>query len=169
VPSERIAKAVGLVLGLAVVAGLLGSWRVARGGPVLGTDLHVVAVAPGELTLATGGSLLAARAMRPGAGAVTGSARVRNIAGRPLLVRVRALPSERGLGGALRAEATLGGHRMVLGAMAGMGVWSTRAVRLAAGATQTLALRTWLDPGARDALEGRVLRVALELRAEVAL
>jgi hypothetical protein len=167
-PRERIAQVVGLVLGLAVMAGLITTWRVARGTSALGTDLQVVAVSPGELTLTPGGAMLDARAMRPGARPVAGSVRVLNIAGRPLVVRLRALPSA-SVSGALRAEATLGGRRIVRGALGGLRGWSTGAVRLAAGAAQTLELRTWLDPAAGDAMEGRIVQVSLELRAEVAL
>lgn len=158
---SRLACAAGLAVGLAAVAIGLRAWTIRSTGPVLGTDIAVSAVAPGELALSGSGLVMQASGMRLGGRVATGALRMRNITGSALRVRIRALGSTRELDDALALSATSGGRRVAAGPARGLRTWSAGSIRIGMRETATVALRGWL----RRPLEGLIADVTLELRA----
>jgi hypothetical protein len=151
---RRIGLALGLVLALAAVL----SWRIPGGTTALGAQARFVAVAPGELTLAPAGSFLT---LRPSSGSARGSLSLRNIAGAPLTVELRARPSSRELDRWLRVR--IGGRGVRLRALRR---W-TRVASLAPGERRRLPASARLPATARDRAAGALVDVTVEVRAEV--
>lgn len=159
----RAARGAGLAGGLAAVAiaVAVGSWAIASTGPALGTDLTVAAVAPGELSLEGSGAVLQASAMRAGAAPVTGSLRVRNITGVPVLVRIRALPSTSEADDVLALAATSDGRPIAAGTAGALRRWSSHSLRI--GVRESAVLR--LGARLRRPAEGLIADVTLEFDA----
>jgi len=157
---SRAARAVGLLCGLAAAAFAVHSWAVASTGPGLGADVTIAAVAPGELALSGSGAVLQASGLHPGDGA-TGSLRLRNITGEPLLVRIRTLASTPELDDALELTATAQGREIAAGSTGDLRRWSTRSVLL--GVRRSALLR--LSARQRRPAEGLIADVTLEFRA----
>lgn len=163
---ERIAKAIGLALGIVAVVVAVSAWEVRSTGAALGADVQVVAVPPGELILEPSGAFLSAHGLHPGR-AAEGRLRVRNITVRPARVRVRALPSGRDLDDVLHAEVMAGGRRIARGTLGQLRAWSRRSPALAVGEVGALTMRTWLARDAADRYRGAIASITLELRADV--
>jgi hypothetical protein len=158
--ARRIGLAVGLVLALAAVL----SWRIPAEGAGLGADARFVAVPPGELTLEPSGAFLSARRLRPGDGA-DGRLSVRNIAGAPVAVRVRGLPSARDLDRLLTVELEAGGARLFRGPLGDLREW-TRPVVLDRGEARAIEARARLSEAAGTRAAGAEVDVTVELSVE---
>jgi hypothetical protein len=156
----RLGLAVGLLLALAAV----WSWQIGGGPGALGTDARFTAVPPGELTVEPA-EFLSARSLAPGEEA-RGDLRVRNIAGAPLTVRLRARPSsrelDRGLWVEVRAVGARGAEPLFAGPL-GRLRRATRPFAIPAGAVRELGWEARAAPGG----SGGTADVAVELRTEV--
>jgi len=103
----RIARWVGLSVGLAVVMAALHAWRVAPApGPPLGADVAFTAGPTGELEVSPAGRFLFGTDLRPSGRVLIGTLAVRNQTGRRLAVQLRALPNLDDLDRILRVEIT---------------------------------------------------------------
>lgn len=162
---ERIAKGIGLALGVVAITAALSAWQVSSTGAALGADLEVVAVPSGELMTSPSAAFVQASGLRPGTRPVTGATTVRNITGRPVRVQARALPSGRDLDGVLQVELRDGDRRLARATLGELRAWSAGGVPLAVGATRRLSMRAWLAPGAAGRTDGTITTVTLELRA----
>lgn len=159
-------RRIGLALGLALALAAVLSWRIPTGSTALGAQARFVAVAPGELTMAPSGPFLM---LRPSGGAARGKLELRNIAGAPLAVSVRARPSSRELDRWLRVRIASRGPRAGLafrGPLHRLRAW-TPVAALGAAERGTLRVRAWLPPSARPRVAGALVDVTVEVRAEV--
>jgi hypothetical protein len=131
--ARRSSPLVGLVLGLAVTAAGVRTWRIPTAGGSLGADIWMLAGPTGQLDVAPVGPFLLATNLRPGAPAAQGSVAVRNQTGTRLAVHLRALPSEPDLDQLLVVELTAGGNRLFEGALGGLRTWTQPSFPLASG------------------------------------
>lgn len=158
---SRMLRAAGLICGLAIVAAGVHSWAIASTGAALGADVAITAIAPGELQITPSGYALSATAMHPGQAPARGTVRLRNITGRTLHVRFRALPSTRELDGALRLTMAARGRRLHGGTADTLRGWSTRRLSIAVGDSVALELTAAIGRAA----PGLIADVALEFDA----
>lgn len=163
--STKLVPAIGVALGLVIALAAVLSWRVSAAGESLGAEVRFVAAPAGEVSISPGGVLLTARRLAPGDSA-TGRFEVRNMTGSPLRVRLRALPSERSLDGALRVEFTAQGRKIAAGRLGELRSFgSGEGLSLPRGASREVALRAELNRAAGRAHEGQIVDVSLELEA----
>jgi hypothetical protein len=155
--AKRAGLAIGLVLALAAIL----SWRIPAEGAGPGADARFVAVPPGELTLSPAGAFLSARRLEPGGRAARGRLAVSNVSGRPVVVRLRFLPSSRDLDRALHVRIESEGSVAFGGTLGRLRGW-TPVARLARGEARTLQVRAWLASKA----EGSAVDVTVEARAD---
>src|ERR1044072_7702944 len=116
----NLAKLVAVCVGAIFCLVVLTAWRLPTDGSPPGLDLRLIAIPPGELTVEPTGVVASGRAMQAGGPAVHGELLVRNIAGRPLAVRIAALPSDRELARKVRLRAP--GPRLPAPRVGGVGV-----------------------------------------------
>jgi hypothetical protein len=157
-------RVAGVTCGLVAVAIAVQTWAIGSTGSALGTDLDVVAVAPGELRLDGSGTLLRANRMDPGATPVTSAVRLRNITGTPLRVRIRVLPSTRDLDRVLMLRFTSDGRRVAAGSAGRMRAWSLGSIWLGVRGSAVLRLAAQM----RRPAEGLIADVTLEFHASPA-
>jgi len=155
--------AVGAGVGLCLIA--LTAWRLPTSGSPPGLDLRLIAVPPGELTVDPTGAVASARAMQAGDPPARGNLRVENIAGRPLTVRLSALPSDRALAGKLHLQAAANGETIATGTLASLA--RGPGFRLPARGAENVDLSAWVAAGTRG-YRGGILDVTLEFRARPA-
>jgi hypothetical protein len=156
----------GLATGLILAAGLLLAWRVPASNGQLGADVRLVALPPGELTIAPTDFFLSARAMKPGDAPKSGVLRVHNITTGAVNVRVKALPSDRTLARAAHMELSSGGQVLASGSIAKLRSPS-RPMRIPLGKVASLRARVWIPRSARHGYEARFADVTLDLRTQV--
>jgi hypothetical protein len=160
--ARRVARGLGLACGLVAVAVALQSWTVASTGAALGTDLGVVAIAPGELELTTSGPVLQTSAMQPGDAAVRGTLALRNITAAPVRVRVRALPSTPVLDDALALRMIVRGRPFARGSAGALRDWSARHITIGVRQTASITVQAWL----RRPAQGLIGDITLEFDAD---
>jgi hypothetical protein len=162
-------RAIGLILGLGLVAIAVLAGRVAGGHAPAGSAVTVTALPTGELGLSRSGRILSAPDLRPGspAAAARTSVVVANQTGRTLAVRMRAVPSLPDLDRLLMVAVGVQGERPVVRPLGALTAWSRPAVRLARGESRLIAIRAWLPAGLRTGYQGRIVDVALQLRAGI--
>jgi hypothetical protein len=155
-------RAAGLICGLLAVAASVRSWMIVPTGSVLGTDVGIVAVAPGELLLSGSGQVLRGNRMRPGDASVTGAVRLRNITGTPLRVRFRTLPSRRALDDVLELTFTAGKRWIGGGSAGALRRWSPRQVWIGVHGSTMVEVSARM----RRPAEGLIADVTLEFHSE---
>ena len=162
-------RAIGLILGLGLVAIAVLAGRVAGGHAPAGSALTVTALPTGELGLSRSGRILSAPDLRPGGptAAARTSMVVANQTGRTLAVRMRAVPSLPDLDRLLVVEVSVQGRRPLVRPLGALTAWSRPAVRLARGESRRISIRAWLPAGLRTGYQGRIVDVDLELRAGI--
>jgi hypothetical protein len=163
--THSIAKALGLLAGLALALVLLASWRVSAPAATTGAEVAFLTMPPGELTVAPAGALMRGRMLRPGGPAVSGRAKLRNIAGARLGLRVRLAPSNPDLDRLLRATLRVGGKELAAGSLGELRAWSRRTVEIRPGESKALTAKAWLAPRAGRAAAGQLVDVTVDLRA----
>lgn len=161
--AARAVRALGFAAGLATVAVALHAWAIAPAGAALGTDLTILATAPGELAVAPAGVVLRVRGLRRGKAVVRGAMTVRNVTAVPVRVRLRALPSTRELDAALELELTLRGRTIAAGSVAELRRWHRGLVTLGVRERAPLELRARL----RRPVPGLIADLTLELEADL--
>jgi hypothetical protein len=147
--SDRWLRRGGFALGLAAAAGGLLAARVPAAPPGLGFDLTVVPTAPKTLTLRPPGPLLTAPGLRAGGKPGEGGVTVLNPTARPEQVRVRAVPSSKGIDNVLMVELTADGRAIYRGPLGGLREPPGPPLVLESGDGVEVRLRAWLPSGAR--------------------
>ena len=162
-----IARMAGLLLGMAVAAGLVASWRLPRGTGALGADVKLLAAPIGELDVSPIGPLLSVTNLRAGSPPGRGETAVRNQTGATLSVRVRATPSLPDLDDLLVIRLELGDERLFEGTLSRLRSGTDRSFRLESGERRVLRAEAWLPDAVAGGYEGRVTDVGLEFEADV--
>jgi hypothetical protein len=159
-----LGKLVAVTVGVGLCLIALTAWRLPTSGSPPGLDLRLIAVPPGELTVEPTGVIASERGMQAGDPAAGGHLRVVNIGGRPLRVRLIALPSDRGLGGRVRLRAASAGRTLVAGRLSSLADPKGPGLRLPARGSGRIEVSAWMPAGA-SGYRGGILDVTLELRA----
>ena len=154
-----MARAAAFLVGLAIVALALATWRVPPGDGVLGADVTLNAIQHEGLDLSRSGPFAQARGLTDG-GTVEGRIAVRNPGAKSVSVRLRAPADRSGLDRMLEVEARAGGAVIYRGRLRGLRRWTRRTFRIHAGQSQTVELRARL----RGAAPGRFATLNLEFR-----
>lgn len=157
------ARALGLVLGLAIALMAVRSWAIPAGRGELGTDLIVATAPTGELAVSVTGPFLTGTGMHPGteANGPSGRIGVYNRTAAVLDIRIQARPSRPDLNHLLWMEVDAGSDRVYRGPLAGLVDGSPGSFRLAPTEDVTLSIRTWLPMSVETGYQGRVVTVDL--------
>lgn len=153
-------RAVGFVLGLAIVALALVAWRVPPGDGTLGADVTFFSVANGNLGVSPAGPFAQRRALGE-SDELTGRVTVRNRSSKAVRIQLRAPADRPDLDSLLDVEATAGKTVLYRGRLVGLRQWTKKTFRLDAGARKDVRLRAQLPQDAG----GRFATLNLELRA----
>jgi len=159
-----LGKLVAATVGVGVCLLALTAWGLPTSGSAPGLDLRLIVAPPGELTVDPAGVLASARAMQAGDDPAEGVIEVRNIAGRPLLVRPVALPSVNGLARTVRLRSTAGGRTLAAGTLVSLEAPRGPGVEIPARASRQIEVSAWL-PAEASGYRDRILDVMLELRS----
>lgn len=162
---ETVGRRAAFVIGFAVAAIVLLSWRIPAASGELGADVRFVALPVGEVAVEPAGAIASGRALEPGQGRAVGRLTLVNVAGGPLTVRVRGLPSTRELDRLLHVELRSGDRTLARGPLSRLRAWSEGSVVIQRAGRADIDARAWLPAGVRGAYEGRAVDVTLELRA----
>ena len=166
--NSRAIPVIGVALGLGVALAAVLSWRIPASSQSLGAELRFVPAATGEVSISPDGPLLTARGLAPGDSAGR-RFRLENVAGRPLRVRLRALPSQRALDRALQVELTAAGRRIYAGRLGELRSFASGgALNLPRKGSVEVEMRARLDRGAGPDHEGQIVDVTMELQARAA-
>jgi hypothetical protein len=162
--SERWARRVGIALGLGLALLAVLSWRIPASERTRGADVEFLSSPPGQLGSSTAGSVLKARALRPGGEPARSTLRLHNVSGEAVEVRVRAVSSSRVLDRLLRIELTASGATLRSGWLAELRRFGGRPLALSSnsGHYRQLALRAWLPRSVGPGWDGQIIEVALE-------
>lgn len=164
-PLPPLARAAALGLGLLVAAAIVLAGRTDRTDAVASAAAVTVSLqVPGELERRDRGPLAAAASLRPG-GRTRWSATVRNQTGSPLVLAVRAMPSQPDLDRLLRVAVTSGEGTIASGTLGDLRTARRDAAPLPAGATRTLAVDAWLPRDVPSGWQARVVDVPIDLTA----
>jgi hypothetical protein len=159
-----LGKLVAATVGAGICLVALAAWGLPTSGSPPGLDLRLILAPPGELTVDPAGVLASARAMQAGDDPAEGVIELRNIAGRPLLVRPVALPSVKGLARTVRLRSTAGGRTLAAGTLAALERPHRPGVEIPARGSRRIDVSAWL-PAEASGYRGRILDVTLELRS----
>ena len=159
-----LGKLVAAAVGVGVCLVALAAWGLPTSGSPPGLDLRLIVAPPGELTVDPAGVLASARAMQAGDDPAEGVIDVRNIAGRPLLVRPVALPSVKGLARTVRLRSTVGDRTLAAGTLASSERPHGHGVEVPTRGSRQIDVSAWL-PTEASGYRGRILDVTLELRS----
>jgi hypothetical protein len=159
--TTRIARLAGILLGVALAAVALASWRVPGGERTLGADVRFEALQTGPVGVAPIKPFASTPSLLPGK-AVSGSVTLGNQTGRPLALRLRALPSTPDLDSALRVRMAAGTTTLYDGPLSGLRSGSS-ALRLRSGRTAPVELRASLPAGLKSGFQGRIVDVTLQI------
>lgn len=164
---ESYVRRAGVAAGVLVVVGLVLAFRVPDGSGTLGADV-IVSISPtGELGVSRSGPFMSATGLRPG-GTLRGEVEVTNQTGRPLAVRLRALPDSRDLDGLLVVDVRAGrATRPIYTGRLGDLRAGTPAFRLDSGRKAALRVRASLPRGLKGGYAGRIETIKLELSSAV--
>lgn len=160
--TQRLARPVGLLLGLALAALLATGLDVAAGTGTARTDVTFSATSSGELEVGPTGPFLRLASLEPGDEPREAALEARNQTGETLPVHVRALPSTPDLDGLLRVRLMAEGSVLFDGTLGELRDWTDRTLPVASGTSAALEVSAWLPPTA-EGWQGRVVDVPLEL------
>jgi hypothetical protein len=155
------ARALGLVVGLAVAFVAVREWTIPPGSGTLGADLIMATAPTGELAASVTGPFLSAEGITPGseADAVTGRFDVYNRTAATLAIGLQARPSRPDLNDLLWVEVDAGTERIYQGPLATLVDGSSDTFRLAPTKDVALVLKAWLPRSSDTGYEGRVVSV----------
>jgi hypothetical protein len=160
------ARLIGFVIGAGICLVALLAWRMPAPEGTLGADVRVIATPPGELMVKPDGVVLAGRAMRPGGEPAEGELEVQNLVGRPLIVRLRGLPSSRALDNDLRLRFRSAGRTIAAGSAGQLRAFSAGpGLRLGPASKARIEATMRLRRG-DDRFAGQILDITLELQAK---
>ena len=158
--TDRWARRLGLLAGLAIVAIAVAGWRMPAHHGSLGLDLAVEFQPTAQLELSPPGSVLTASGMQAG-DQRSGDLTVRNLTGTTLAVRLRALPSIHDLDRVLLVRVTAGAKTLYDGPLGALADGSAALV-LASGHTAPLRFTAQLPAAARNGWRGRIDKIVIE-------
>lgn len=165
-PIYSATKWIGIAAGLMLAAVLVLSWRVPAEGRPLAADMRLVALPAGEIAVEPGGVFLSGQDLSAGGRRAHGAVALRNVTGHPLDVRLRLVPSSRGLDRAVRLRLRAEGQPIATGPLGTLRDWSARSLRLAPGGDTILRASAWIPAGAAARTGGgQTVEVTTELRA----
>ena len=155
---DAMAKAAAFLVGLAIVALALATWRVPPGDGVLGADVTFSAIEHGSLDLSRTGRFAQERGLTDG-GTVRGELTAQNTSDRSVRLQLRAPADRSGLDRMLEVEARAGDTILYRGRLGGLRRWTKRTFRLGPRESETLELSARL----RGAAPGRFVTLNVEL------
>lgn len=157
--------AIGIALGLVIALAAVLFWRVPAESQSLGADVRFAAAPAGAVSVSPAGPLLTASRLLPGHSA-TDRFELRNLTGRPLRVRLRALPSGPALDRALRVDVAAAGHQLAAGRLGELRSFASGApLTLPVEGSREVELRAELLRAAGRDHEGQIIDVMLEFEA----
>jgi hypothetical protein len=159
---DRLVRPLGLALGVLLAAAALAAWRVPGGAQTLGAAVNVETLQTGAIGVQPLHPFVNAPSLLPG-GTASGKVTLRNQTGLPMAVRLRALPSTHDLDSLLRVDVRAGSHDLYDGTLGGLRQAGTQPLRLAGGASSTLAVSTSLPANLRSGYQGRLLDITLQI------
>jgi hypothetical protein len=162
---DRLARLLGVLVGVSVAVLALVSWRVPGGERTLGTDLRIEALQTGEIGVAPLHPFVSAPSLLPGS-SVAGDLTVRNQTGVPLALRLRALPSVRDLDRLLVVRVSAGSRTLYDGSLGVLRAAGTQPLALRGPMAQRLHVSASLPPGVRSGFQGRIVDVSLQIATE---
>jgi hypothetical protein len=164
---EWASRLAGLLLGIALAAAGVTSWRVPGGSGSVDADVRLLSAPTGELQVSPMGLFLSAPSLAPGDEAVRGELLVRNQTGSALDVRLRALPSSPDLDELLVVRMDIGKDRIFEGTLGGLRTWTERSFQLASDERRVLRAEAWFPRRVTSGYEGRIADVTIEMGVEV--
>jgi hypothetical protein len=162
--ADRFTRAIGVAIGLGLVATLIAMARPAGGdGGVLPATLRFTATLDGAVAAAPAAPkpFLASGPMRPGTDA-EGAFTFVNQTGETLAVRLRARPSSTALDGTAQVRLLSGGVVLADGTLQALRQGTAEAVRLAPGGAAHVRVVASIPAEVETGYEGRNVAVALE-------
>lgn len=159
---DRLARLLGVLVGVSLAVVALISWRVPGGERTLGTDVRIEALQTGEIGVAPLHPFVSAPSLLPGS-SVAGDVTVRNQTGVPLALRLRALPSVRDLDQLLVVRVSAGSRTLYDGSLGGLRAGGSQPLALRAATAQRLHVSASLPTGVRTGFQGRIVDVSLRI------
>lgn len=159
--AARLAFLAGIVLG----AGSLLMWQVEGGDVEPPAKLALASTLARDLTIEPADTELASRKLRPSApeDGVVGAMTARNATGRPLSVRVRAMPETGDLDRAVAVHLRAGAQMLFSGPLVALRRGTKAPFILDRDASITISMRAWIPEGADAGWQARSDKVVLEL------
>ena len=160
-------RIIGLLLGMAIAATVVGAEKIPAGAGVLGADVSIVVAPTGELGVKHSGSVLTGNGMTPASDPATGQFQILNQTMFALRLHVRGVPDTPGLDGTLWVELTGPAEQQLFRGPLGdfrdwdFRDWTESSVTLASGVWSTFGLKAWIPSGAGPGYEGRMVQVDL--------
>lgn len=162
-------RIIGLLLGMAIAATVVGASKIPAGAGVLGADISIVVAPTGELGVKHSGSVLARTGMTPASDPATGQFQILNQTMFALRLHLRGVPDTPGLDGTLWVELTgPDGEQLFRGSLGDFRDWTEGSVTLASGVWSTFGLTAWIPGDAGPGYAGRMVQVDLGFRVSKA-
>jgi hypothetical protein len=155
-------RIIGLLLGVAIAATVVGAGKIPAGAGVLGADVSMVVAPTGELGVKHSGSVLAGTGMTPASAPATGRFQILDQTMFALRLHVRGVPDAPGLDATMWVELTgPDGEQIFRGSLGDFRDWSASSVILQPGVWTTFALKAWIPGDAGPGYAGRMVQVDL--------
>jgi hypothetical protein len=155
-------RIIGLLLGMALAATVVGAEKIPAGAGVLGADVSIVVAPTGELGVKYSGSVLAGNSMTPASDPAIGQFQILNQTMFALRLHVRGVPDTPGLDGTLWVELTgPDGQQLFRGSLGDFRDWTESSVTLASGVWSTFGLKAWIPGDAGPGYGGRMVQIGL--------
>ncbi len=164
---RSIAEWGAVASGAALACALLVNWAVPGGTRVPPASVTLVAERSQDLDLRPAGVTLGRAMLAPASPALTRVVTARNATASALVVRLRAVPREASLDGALAFRIRTGGTTVFSGTLGELRRTGTRTFTIPSHETARVELRTWLPTTARG-YEARVESVPLRFVTDAA-
>ena len=158
----RRIRVVGLMLGMALAATVVGASKIPAGAGVLGTDVSVVVAPTGELGLKPSGVALQATGLTPASNHATGRFQIMDQTMFPLRLHLRGIPDTPGLDHTLWVSLSgPDGEQLFRGALGDFRDRTENGVTLEPGVWRTFDLEAWIPGDAGPGYVGRMVQVDL--------
>ena len=158
-------RVIGLIIGTALAAGVIGTSRMPAGAGALGADVSMVAAPSGEIAVGRSGVVLRGTSLTPATGVAKGSVQLLNQTASPLSVHLRGIPDTPALDRALWIRVTgPGGEELYRGPLEGFREWTAAIVTLEPGGWRSIGLEVWVPHDVAAGYAGRIAQVGLDFR-----
>lgn len=155
-------RIIGLVLGMAIAATVVGASKIPAGAGVLGADISMVVAPTGELAVRHSGSVLAGTGLTPASDPVTGQFQILDQTMFALRLRLRGVPDSPGLNGTLWVEMTgPDGQQLFRGSLDDFRDWTESSLTVQPGVWSAFELKAWIPGDAGPGYAGRMVQVDL--------